>query len=112
LLELGANADAQPGTFGTALCTACDGPQDVEMVKLILASGPKDTLNKACGTIGTPLHIAASSGHYDTVAVLLGAGADPNAPGGSFGDALQAASVFGHEEIVELLLEHGAKVDQ
>jgi ankyrin repeat protein len=44
------------------------------------------------------------------VQLLLGAGAEVNAQGGSYGNALQAASFVGHEGMVRLLLEAGADV--
>lgn len=57
------------------------------------------------------LYYASFGGLVNTVAYLLGQGADANAQGGYYGTALQAASSTGHEKVVELLLRNGANVN-
>jgi ankyrin repeat protein len=64
---------------------------------------------------GTPLFAAAVSGRTETVAALLKAGANANAPGATLGlgllgsiTPLNAAAVNGHTETVLALLEAGA----
>jgi uncharacterized protein len=57
----------------------------------------------------TALHLAARQGHTETVAALLAAGADVNAP--SAGDKtppLLVATVNGHFDLGKILLERGA----
>ena len=63
----------------------------------------------------TPLLKAVAGGHTEMVAVLLKAGADPNAPSLTFGlgmlgsrTLLDTAATFGHTETVAALLEAGA----
>jgi ankyrin repeat protein len=42
--------------------------------------------------------------------MLIDAGADVNAQGGSYGNALQAASGEGHKKVVKMLIDAGAEV--
>jgi len=57
----------------------------------------------------TALHYAARAGNADVVALLLGAGADPNATTCSGGASpLHRAAYMGREVCVEMLLRHGA----
>ena len=63
----------------------------------------------------TPLLKAVAGGHTEMVALLLKAGADPNAPSLTFGlgilgsrTLLDTAATFGHTETVAALLEAGA----
>lgn len=57
----------------------------------------------------TALHYAARAGNAKVVAMLLAAGADPNAVTCSGGASpLHRAAYMGHEECVEMLLRHGA----
>jgi ankyrin repeat protein len=57
---------------------------------------------------GTPLHSAASSRHADVVALLVDAGADPNARQGQGWTPLQAAARNGDLASIEALLRAGA----
>jgi hypothetical protein len=113
LLETGADVDAGPGIHGTAISAACVR-SDGKLLKLLLASNPKITLNLLCrygdspGYRGMPLYIAALRGNYEAVDLLLEAGADPNSNGTIFGDALQVAAALGYDQIVTKLLQHGA----
>ena len=59
----------------------------------------------------TPLHLAASNGCRDVVAILLSRGADPNLPDGNGRTALHLAAEVGHCRVLQLLLDHGANVD-
>ena len=66
-----------------------------------------------CDTKIRPLILAANSGSYDSVRVLLEAGASPSvAHDGNGVTPLIAASVAGKPEIVDLLLTNKARVDQ
>ena len=57
----------------------------------------------------TPLHLACMQGHIDTVRVLLQAGADVNAAGGSNGRRpIHEATEWGSVPLVKLLLQAGA----
>lgn len=56
-----------------------------------------------------PLHMAVALGHAEMVKILLDAGADPNAKGGTAEHSpLHAAVQNGNVEIVALLLNAGA----
>lgn len=61
----------------------------------------------------TALGFAAGEGHAATVAVLVGAGADPNAPGSQEGWSifLEAACKGSHTGIMRALLKGGARLD-
>jgi ankyrin repeat protein len=59
----------------------------------------------------TPLHLAARFGRDDLAAVLLDAGADPNA-GDKHGDRpLHLAAEYGHVLVATLLLRRGASLE-
>jgi ankyrin repeat protein len=59
----------------------------------------------------TPMSIAASRGHIDTVRLLLEHGADLSATDDNGSTPLTWAAEKGHENIARLLLENGADVD-
>jgi hypothetical protein len=59
----------------------------------------------------TPLHIAARFGREDLAAILLSAGADPNARDKHDDRPLHLAAEQGHPAVVRLLLRRGADLD-
>ena len=67
-----------------------------------------ELLNRAEGTVGTPLQAACFRGNTSLVTQLLQLGSDINQAGGLFGSALNAAVVRGALEICECLLDKGA----
>ena len=62
-------------------------------------------------TGGSPLHIAASLGHADTVTQLLEDGARVDAVKEDGNTALHSAAIMGHAHIVRILVEEGAYVE-
>ena len=56
----------------------------------------------------TCLHVAAASGHYDMVQVLIGLGADLTTPDKEGWTALHCAASAGFLDVVKLLVESGA----
>ena len=65
------------------------------------------------GTRATPLQAAASTGHTDSVRLLLDYGADVDllSSTSGFGNALRAAAAFGRKGVVNMLLDHAANAD-
>ena len=61
--------------------------------------------------IASSLFYASGAGLLESVKMLLGKGADINAPGGELGSSLIFASNGGYTEIVQLLLEKGADIN-
>jgi Ankyrin repeats (3 copies) len=59
----------------------------------------------------TPLHIAAKFGRDDLAAILLSAGADPNARDKRGDRPLHLAAEEGHPGVVRLLLRRGANLE-
>jgi ankyrin repeat protein len=57
----------------------------------------------------TPLHVAASWGRTEVVALLLARGADANIRNRAGVSPLRAAIANGHKETGDLLRHHGAK---
>lgn len=56
----------------------------------------------------TCLHVAASSGHYDMVQVLLGQGSDFNSVDKEGWTPLHSAAKAGYLDVVKLLVNNGA----
>ncbi|CAN9173219.1 unnamed protein product [Alternaria alternata] len=105
LLDKGADANAQGGRFGNALCEASARGHEA-VVKLLLDKGAN--ANAQGAHFSNALYEASARGHEAVVKLLLDKGADANAQGGEYGNAIQAASARGHEAVVKLLLDKGA----
>ena len=82
-----------------------------ETIKYLLGCGMD--VNITGGPRVTPLQAAASSGHTDSVRLLMdhGANIDHLNIKSGFGNALQAAAAFGREGVVNMLLDYGANAD-
>ncbi|RYN98011.1 hypothetical protein AA0120_g2336 [Alternaria tenuissima] len=124
LLDKGADANAQGGRFGNALCEASARGYEA-VVKLLLDKGANanaqgghfsNALYAALvegheavgGHFGNALQAASACGHEAVVKLLLDKGANANAQGAHFSNALYEASVEGYEAVVKLLLDKGA----
>lgn len=59
----------------------------------------------------TPLIAAAEAGHFQTVRLLVNAGADVNRSDASGFNSLMGAARAGHPSMVKFLLERGARLD-
>ena len=82
---------------------------DSEAVSDYLADGADiDAIQTAVEIGSTPLILATTYDHEETVQLLLDSGANVNARGRDGGTALHAAAFFGRAEIAERLLENGA----
>ena len=77
-------------------------------VRFLLERGAQVDASGAGWMTGTALHSAASGRHADVIALLLGAGADPNARQSGGWTPLHAATANGDEPSVRLLLDAGA----
>lgn len=109
LLDMGVDANADCGYYGTALQTAARSGF-AEYVAILLQHGAD--VNSKVGACGDALQAAAEAGHKDTVQLLLDKGADANAPNEtSYGRALQAAIQLNHLDVVNILPERGADVN-
>jgi ankyrin repeat protein len=108
LLDKGADANAQGGRFGNALCEASARGHEA-VVKLLLDKGAN--ANAQGGHFSNALYEASVEGHEAVVKLLLDKGANANAQGAHFGNALYAASARGHEAVVKLLLDKGANAN-
>jgi ankyrin repeat protein len=60
---------------------------------------------------GTALHSATSGAHTEVAALLLDAGADPDARQSRGWTPLHAAAARGKASLARILLQHGADVD-
>ena len=85
------------------------GSKAAPLVAALLSAGARLPEPGSPGS-SSLLHCAAKKGDAALVALLLGAGADPNAPQ-SGATALQAAVKGGHGEVAALLVAGGAVLD-
>jgi ankyrin repeat protein len=100
------NAHAPDGFHALGLAAFFGQP---EVVRFLLGHGADvDRVARNEQIQTTALQAAAASGDFESSALLLGAGADPNrAQKGGF-TALHAAAVNGDEPLAGLLIAHGA----
>lgn len=81
------------------------------LVEYLLEHGRKDDLHKEDSLGFQPLYYACLKGDYETVDIILRAGADLNGVSYRKGiTALYGAAVKGHKDVVELLLDRGADI--
>lgn len=80
LVEMGADPNAKNESGAGALAAACSREGTAELVSCLLSLGAEATAVDMFGF--TPLHRAAISGDLEVIALLLAAGADPNARSG------------------------------
>ncbi len=114
----GTNIETTPDTpFGdntgeTVLFQAARKEHEA-MVEFLLSKGAN--VNAVDTDASTPLHLAAISGNFDIVQLLLKNGADVNAKAAAVdypGETpLHATAFSGHTQIAELLLANGADID-
>jgi RNA polymerase sigma factor (sigma-70 family) len=83
---------------------------DVSMVEFLLSWGAAVGDRCACAGAETALWVAVRGGDRATVALLLSAGADPDAKNATGLTALHVAAMRGRLDLAELLLAHGADV--
>ncbi|CAG7940462.1 unnamed protein product [Penicillium salamii] len=106
LRRKGGDQEAKNHSGKTPLFEAASGG-NLEFVEWLLDEG----VDLGTKEDGGALQAAALGGYERIVEILLGAGADVNAPGGLYGNALQAAAHRGNPETVQILLEAGADIN-
>lgn len=80
-----------------------------EVLTILLASGADPNARDTADNV-TPLHLAAASGHVESVRILLDAGADVQGTGDLHdGDVIGWAMRAGKQAVVDLLLARGAR---
>jgi ankyrin repeat protein len=101
----------------TALHVATDwpeyfpnGPAIVEI--LIQAGADPDARSDGARAGETPLHWAASTDDVDVADILIGAGADVDAPDGSIGTPLENAIGYGCWHVARRLVDAGATINK
>ena len=84
---------------------------DLEKVKALLKANPDLVSSKDDKFGGTPLHLAAATGHKDVAELLLINKADVNAQDNNSNTPLHVAAFYGQKEVLELLLANKANVN-
>ena len=121
-LLLAGNPDLAAARLGgtaqgrTPLHIVCDWPgyfpNGPRIAGLLIAAGADPDARSTDREQGeTPLHWTASSDDADVAAVLIGAGADLETPGGSIGTPLDNAIGYNCWHVARLLVASGARVD-
>lgn len=105
LLDRGAQADLESGTWRTALQVASLKNQK-HVVEILLDKGAN--VNIESPTHGTALRAASGEGHEQIVEILLNNGAEVNAQIELLSTPFMVASASGHEQVVQVLLDRGA----
>jgi ankyrin repeat protein len=109
LLQKHADVNEAQGDGMTALHWAA-AKDDPEMAKLLIAAGANVKAANRVNAI-TPLSLACGNGSAAMIAILLQAGADPNAATADGATPLMTAAASGSADAVEILLKHGAQVN-
>ena len=104
LLDRGANPDATPGIWGSALQGACENGHSV-ITDILLKSGAR------LSEENNYLYSASERGRAEVVQVLLGTDVNINQKGGTYGYALQAATAGNHRSAMQRLLDAGAEIN-
>lgn len=109
LLRAGADPNAS-GRYGGTPLAASAISKNTEMVKLLIQYGA--SVNFEDSMTQAPLQHSVTAGDIATVAVLLEAGADPNARRRSDNKSLiTLASYKGFSDIINLLIKYGGNVN-
>jgi ankyrin repeat protein len=85
-----------------------DGPAAVRLLIERGADIEAPSQNQEFAQEARPLHSAIAAGRIEVAALLLDAGADPNAPQRGGFTPLMAAEQSGDLDLAELLIRHGA----
>lgn len=109
LLKQAADVNAARGDGMTALHWAAIN-NDAEMAQVLLFAGANVRAATRLGSY-TPLFMAAKSGSFAVIDLLLKAGANPNAKGSDGLTPLIMASMSGSRDAVRALIEHGADIN-
>ncbi|XP_060129102.1 ankyrin repeat and SOCS box protein 3 isoform X3 [Zootoca vivipara] len=81
-------------------------------LKLLIHAAPSDSYIRSKTFEGTcPLHLSASQGSLECVAILLESGADPNELTNDASTPLFLAVQNGHVDVIKLLLQQGANIN-
>lgn len=109
LLDQGVNIESRhERTKRTALAVACHCGND-DVVAILLSRGANLREKDALGM--TPIHLAATRGHYRVIDCLLKEDVEVDALGPDGKTPLRLATENGHIEVASLLLNHRAKVN-
>jgi ankyrin repeat protein len=109
LLEQGADVNGAQGDGMTALHWAAEHG-DQELTRLLLKGGADPGAATRIGR-HTPLHVAATRGHYRVIGRLVDATADVNSTTATGAAPLHFAAASGSSDAMTLLLDHGAAID-
>lgn len=110
-----ADLDGNTTALHHAARYGCSG----QVVEALVQAGadPNSWVHNAAAGFGdgryadTPLVLAATDGHRDTVKALLRAGAEPDLMGANRDTALLRAARNGHRAVIDILVTAGAKLD-
>lgn len=110
LLAAGARVDATDDMDRSVLMQAARCGQ-AQITRQLITAGADPNAEAFCGTVITPLIVAATSGADEVIRILVDAGADVDFLDLKEGyTALMMAAQMGHADTVRLLLQLGASV--
>jgi len=110
LVQHGANAAATDDSGATAMHVACRTGDTAVVREMLRARGAAESFVARDNLGQAPIHLALAGDSFETLELVLGAGADPSAPGASGGTPLHTVAARGDADAVRLLLQHRASV--
>jgi ankyrin repeat protein len=109
LVDAGVDVNLVPSPAEAAFASAA-GHGNPRMLEMLAGADLDPDAITSISNRRSPLNLAVENGHLEMAALLIDAGADPDAHGEWY-NPLHSAILFGDVGVVKLLLDNGARLD-